>query len=151
MTDTYTNNFTGEHILCKVSMDGGNSYVHPALINSTRGITFTTSTNSDEITDQTNLSAPAKTVRYAKSVDTKIDGAGTLDANSVLIYTQWAASGAAYPVKLVTNFGPTANSVSMTVTGPYMLTSFQITGDFAKSATCTLTLEQADIVTVTTP
>jgi predicted secreted protein len=144
LSQNYVNPVAGEQILLKPSFDGGTTFNHPALINTSRGITFTLTTTTDEIVDSNNPSNPAQTIRSAKATDTKLDGAGIMDANSVTAYMQWAAHGVAQPVKLITN---SANNV--TVSGSYFLTSFQIQGTRAQKATVTLTLEQASGTTIT--
>lgn len=148
MTTNYVNHVAGEQLLVKVSFDGGSTYSAPALINTTRGITYTLATNSDEVVDANNPSAPAKTVRSAKSTDVKIDGAGMMDANSLVAWTQFAANGVALPVKFVETYA-NATANSLTTTGTFFLTSFQKTGQRAQKATCAITLEQADGTTLT--
>lgn len=116
-------------------------FAHPALINTTRSLTMTVNTASAEVPDATNQALPATTVRVAQSTDSKIDGAGLLHTSSLKEYMDWAASGVAKNVKFT---GPGA-----TVTGPYILTSFQITGDRVEMVEATMTFEQSGAVTVT--
>lgn len=143
-TDTYVLPIAGETILLMPSFDGGNSFVAPASVNTSRGVTLTVSTTTDEISDVTNPSKPAQTWRAAKSTDSKLDGAGILDKGDVAAYMGWAANGTANPVEMAI---PVSNGI-ITVSGYYFLTSFQLTGTRASKATCTLTLEQANGVTV---
>lgn len=142
----------GEQLLIQVSFDGGTTFKHPALINTTRGITQTVNTNTDEIADTSNWSNAATTVRSIKSTDFKIDGQGTMDIDSYVQYSQWAANppAAGYPVKVFANFantGSTANTI--TYAGNFHLTQLQLTGQRAQKATVSLTLEQANAVTIT--
>jgi predicted secreted protein len=116
-------------------------FAHPALINTTRGITFTTATESDELVDIGDQSKPAQTFRRARAFDTKIDGAGMVHSSSVKEYADWAVSGEIKNVKVA--FG---NAVA---TGPFILTSFQISGERAKTTEAQITLEQAGPVTIT--
>jgi hypothetical protein len=116
-------------------------FAAPTVINTTRGISFTTSTESDELIDLADQTAPAQMTRRVKSVDTKIDGAGMLHKPDAITWLQWAAK-------------PTIKNVKVTdgiwvITGPYILTSFQITGERVKSSECSMTLEQAGPVTIT--
>ncbi len=116
-------------------------FAHPALINTTRGITMTVNAASAEVVDATNQALPATTVRIAQSTDSKIDAAGMLHTSSLKEYMDMAATGKVTNLKFT---GPGA-----TITGPYILTSFQITGDRVEMVECTMTFEQAGAVTVT--
>ena len=111
------------------------------LINTSRGISFTTATESDELIDLADQLAPAQMIRRVKSVDTKIDGAGMLHQPDAITWLQWASKGTVKNVKITDG--------TWTVTGPYVLTSFNITGDRVKSSECSITLEQAGAVTIT--
>jgi hypothetical protein len=150
MTVSFVKPVAGELITVSMSADGGTSYTLPALINTTRGITQTNNAASDEIVDANNPSAAAKTVRAAKSTDSKIDGAGIMDLDSYATWAQWAGSGGAPRMcKLViAGTGSGATTVTVTYTGLYMLTQFQLTGTRTQKATITLTLEQADQPTI---
>jgi len=117
-------------------------FAHPALINTTRGITLTVNAASSEVPDATNQALPATTVRVAQSTDSKIDAAGLLHTSSLKEYLDWAATGVQKNVKFT---GPGA-----IITGPYILTSFQTTGDRVEMVECTMTFEQAGAITVTT-
>lgn len=112
----------------------------PHLINTTRGLSFSTAAESDELIDLADQGAPAQMVRRVKSVDIKIDGAGMVHKPSVLEFMQWVKSGLPKNVKV--------SDGSWTLTGPVLLTSFQITGDRLKSAECQLTFEQAGEMTL---
>ncbi|QJR03478.1 hypothetical protein HH800_15610 [Sphingobium yanoikuyae] len=116
-------------------------FAHPALINTTRGITMTVNAASAEVVDATNQALPATTVRIAQSTDSKIDAAGMLHTSSLKEYMDMVATGKVTNLKFT---GPGA-----TITGPYILTSFQITGDRVEMVECTMTFEQAGAVTVT--
>ena len=116
-------------------------FARPALINTSRSLSVTTNTESDELVDIDDQSLPAETVRRVRSNDVKIDGAGMVHSSSVKEYLDWAMSGEAKNVKV--DFG---NAV---LTGPFILTQFEIGGDRAKTTEAQITLEQAGACTVT--
>jgi hypothetical protein len=116
-------------------------FAAPSLINTSRGISFSTATESDELIDLADQLAPAQMIRRVKSVDTKIDGAGMVHKADVLGYLQWASKGTVKNIKITDG--------NWVVTGPYVLTSFNITGERLKSSECSMTFEQAGAVTIT--
>jgi predicted secreted protein len=115
-------------------------FVAPTLINTTRSIEFSTSVEEDDIVDLNNQSAPAQKVRRIKSTDFKIDGAGMIHQPDVFTWLSWSKSGAIKNVKVT--------SPKFTITGPFVLSTFQITGDRLKSSECQITLQQAGAVTL---
>jgi hypothetical protein len=73
----------GEKLLIQIGDGGGPEvFSHPCLINTSRGIAFTTNVTETEVRDCVTPSAPAKIVRKAKSIDFTITGAGKVDKNS---------------------------------------------------------------------
>lgn len=134
----------GYQLLIKVG-DGETPevFAHPALINTSRGITFSTSTETDELMDVSNHGAPAITVRRIRSKDVKIDGSGMIHAPDLPEYLAWAASGE------IKNIEVTIGGVVMR--GPFVLTNFQVSADRVKTVEVQLTLEQADDFKVVTP
>ncbi|WP_334185086.1 phage tail tube protein [Novosphingobium sp.] len=136
---SYIEPILGEKILVKLG-DGESPeiFTAPNVINTTRGISFSTSTETDELIDLADQSAPAQTIRRVKSTDTKIDGSGMLDHADVPEWIEWSLSGKIRNVQAIVG--------NVIVEGPFVLTSFAITGDRLKSATCDLTLEQAGAV-----
>lgn len=123
--------------------DGGDpeTFAHPALVNTSRSISFTNNTESDELIDIDDQSAAAEVVRRTRSADVSISGAGMVHSSSVKEYADWALTGEAKNVKV--NFG---NAV---VSGPFILTQFEIGGERAKTTEAQITLEQAGACTVT--
>jgi hypothetical protein len=112
----------------------------PSLINTTRGLSISTSVESDELVDLADQGAPAQMVRRVKSTDIKIDGAGMVHKPAVLEHMQWVKSGAIKNVKVTDG--------AWTLTGPVILSSFQITGERLKSSECQMTYEQAGEMTL---
>lgn len=117
------------------------AFAHPVVINTSRGIKFTASTESDELVDTVNQALPATTVRRVSATDNTIDGAGMLHASDVKTYLDWMASGTPKNVKVTMG--------NATVTCPYVLTSFAVTSERMKTAECQITLEQAGAYTIT--
>ena len=116
-------------------------FTQSALINTTRGLTLTTNLNAAEICDATDQSLPAATQRFAQSTDSKIDGAGIMHSTDVKTWMDWWADGVAKNIK-VTGMGAT-------LTGPYFLSSFQLTAEREGAVEFSATLEQADTPEVT--
>lgn len=115
-------------------------FTHPVIINTSRGVTFTANTESDELVDAADQSKPAVTVRRVSATDTKIDGAGMLSKSDVKVYLDWAVSGVAKNIKVLCG--------NATITGPYVLTSFQVSAERMKTAEVQITLEQAGAITI---
>jgi predicted secreted protein len=131
----------GETIVVKISNGASPAvYTHPNVINTTRGITFSTSTETDELIDLADQSAPAQTIRRVRATDCKIDGAGMLSKADVQEWLEWAQSGEIKNIRV--------SDGTWQIEGEFVLTSWQISGDRLKSATCQITLEQAGPVTV---
>lgn len=118
-------------------------YTQAMVFNKSTALSFSTKTVDDELVDLNDLSAPAQTVRRVASFDTKVDGNGTLAKSDAGNWTAWASGNAAVRICKI-NFSNT------TVTGPFVLTSFNITGERQQSVQAQVTLEQAGPVTVTT-
>jgi hypothetical protein len=117
------------------------AFAHPVLINTSRGFSATASSETDELVDTVNQALPATTVRRVSATDTKIDGAGMVHLPDVKIYLDWFTSGLPKNVKVTMG--------GATVTGPYILTSFQVSAERMKTAEVQLTLEQAGAYVIT--
>lgn len=135
----------GEQLLIQIG-NGASPEVFsaPALINTTRGITFSTSTESEELIDLADQSAAAITARYAKATDWKIDGAGMVSKGDLKEYLTWAATPKAKSVKVT----DAATGATWTLTGSAHLTQLQISGERRKAATVQISLESAGAWTV---
>lgn len=114
----------GEKLLIQIG-DGGapEVFTHPCLINTTRGIKFTTNVTETEVADCADQSLPAKIVRKAKSIDFTVDGAGKMDKASLFAYITWWTSGAAKNAKIVQN--ETGANGGWTGTGTLILKDFE--------------------------
>lgn len=130
----------GEQLLVKIG-DGGTPevFTHPCLINTTRGIKFTTNTTDTEVADCADQSKPAKIVRKAKSVDFSVDGAGKVDAPSVQAFLDWWQSG--LPKNVVIQQVGTGAEGGFTGTGAMILKDFDLKGERGgyQDFTCQLT------------
>lgn len=118
----------GEKLLIKIG-DGGapEQFTHSCLINTTRGIKFTTNVTETEVADCADQSLPAKIVRKAKSIDFTVDGAGKTDKTSVYAFIQWWLSGAPKNCLIVQN--ETGADGGWTGTGQLILKDFDDKGD----------------------
>jgi hypothetical protein len=116
-------------------------FAHPILINTSRGVTFAASTESDELVDTVNQALPATTVSRVSATSVKIDGAGMLHAADVKTYLDWIASGLPKNVKCTMG-----NAI---VTVPMNLTNFQVSAERMKTAEVQITMEQAGAYTIT--
>lgn len=134
----------GHQIVVKIG-DGGNpeTFAAPALINTSRGVNFSTSAETDELMDVADPSAPAITVRRIRANDTSIDGAGMVHKPDLEEWLEWATTGVAKNVEV-----SIGGEGGPTVRGPFLLTSFQISGERVKTVEVQVTLEQADKVAV---
>lgn len=138
----YINPIMGHQLVVMLG-NGASPEVFTAVnvINTSRSITFTVNTETEELVDLEDQSAPAQTVRSVKSSDCKIDGAGMASKEDV---GEWIAfaQGGKRNIKVTDG--------TNTITGPFILTSFQLGGERTKTVENTLTLEQAGALDVVT-
>lgn len=121
-------------------------FAHSNLINTSRGVTFSTSSETDELIDLANQAAPAVTVRRIKATDFKIDGAGMINAADTLEWIDWWADGEVKNCQITDSH--------WIGVGPFVLSNFQVdAGDRLQSASCQITLEAAGkiVFTAVTP
>jgi predicted secreted protein len=143
MPANYIDPILGDTVLIKVqSQSNAAIYDHPAIINKSRSVAFSTKTVDDELVDLNDQSAPAQTVRRVASFDIKIDGSGSMPKTSAAEYTAWAMGNAA-----VRNLK--VSYANTTISGPFVLSSFTVTGERLESVQAQITLEQAGAVTYT--
>ena len=147
MTQTYVNAQDTVSLLIKVG-DGASpeNFASHALINTNRSVKITSSATASEITRTDDPTQPAKTTRTVVSTDSSISGEGTLDLADQAFWINWVASGAPKNVQAID-----AASGGVEIAGPYVCTSFEKTGaKKGEKITASITLEQADQITVTT-
>ena len=117
----------GEKLLIKVGNGASPEvFTHPALINTTRGVTWSANISEAEIPDAATPANPATMRRRVKSVDFTLQGAGKCDKTSVLAYVQWLNSGVAKNIQIVQN--DTGANGGFTRTGSAILKDFSLTG-----------------------
>jgi len=138
----YVGIIEGEKLLIKVG-DGAvpENFAHPCLINTTRGINFTSNDTTTEVADCDNPQNPSKVVRKIRSVDFTVPGAGKLHKTDALTFINWWNSAQAKNVQLVQN--DTGANGGFTGSGPMLLKDFAITGAKGDYQDVTLTLVPA--------
>lgn len=102
-------------------------FAHPALINTTRGVTFTSNVSEAEVPDAADPAAPAYMARRVKSTDFTISGAGKCDRASVTTFMDWWMSGE--PKNIKVHQGETGEPGAFTHSGPAILKDFSLTGE----------------------
>lgn len=119
-------------------------FAHPCLINTKRGIKFSSSTNKAIIPDCDNPDDPAWTEAIKDALSAAIDGAGKLDATAVPTFDAWFRS-------------PNAKNVQVWLgtkgywQGAFQLTGWEISGDRNDYAEASITLESAGVLGAWTP
>jgi hypothetical protein len=136
----------GEKLLIQIG-DGADPevFAHPCLINTSRGITFTTNMTETEVADCTTPSNPAKIVRKAKSIDFSVTGSGKVDRTSVLEYIQWWTSAEPKNAKITQS--TTALLGGWIGTGQLILKEFAVTGERGDYQEFTATFAPAGVFT----
>lgn len=133
----------GEQILIKIG-DGADpeTFAHPALINTDRGIAFSSNVNSTPNPDPANVDAPAWNATDKDGLGATISGAGLLDLGDVPDYFDWFISKDTKNVEAVLQ-----KTGGLKFKGAYHLTEFSITGQRKNKATCSITLVADGAVT----
>lgn len=111
------------------------------LLNSKRGFKFSASTETDEVADLSNPSAPATTYRTVSATDLTFDGEGKIDIDEIPAILEWIQSGEAKNVKLT--------GIGATLTGPVFCTSLTVNAEHYKLADVSLSFEQESAFTIT--
>jgi predicted secreted protein len=125
----------GENILIQLETDVAGVYTHPAMINTTRALSLTTEVETDELIDIDDQSAPAVVTRRVRARDTKVDGAGMMNAGDTKSFADRQAAAVPFNVKIIAD--------NLTLTGPMLITQLQFDGERQKMAQFSITLEQA--------
>lgn len=138
----------GDQLLIKVG-DGADPevFTHPCLINTTRGISFTTDSNTVIVPDCANPSDPAWSKVIKASMSATVTGAGTLDLASVETYFNLLKSPNAKNLQVVV--GVLADTTGGYFAGAFQLTDFEITGERGGLAEVSITLQSDGAVTFT--
>lgn len=132
----------GSQILIQIG-DGADPevFAHSNVVNTTRGVTLSSDVEADDLPDLADQSAPAAKFRRVKSKDCKIDGAGMMSAADTYAWMERWDSGVPFNVKVTDG--------NWTITGPFVLSNFQLSADRTKPGENQLTLEQSGPVTIT--
>lgn len=124
-----------------IKVGDGNSpevFAHPCLINTKRGIKFTSNTNKVIIPDCDNPEDPAWSEAIKDGLAAAIDGAGTLDnkAATISFYDAWFRDKDTRNVQVwLGTLGHWA--------GAFHLTGWEINGDRNNNAEVSITLESS--------
>jgi predicted secreted protein len=148
MTMALADTIRGNQILINVG-DGADPevFAHPCLINTSRGISFTTQNNQVIIPDCSNPSDPAWTQTIKESMSAAINGAGTLNVPDVETYFNWLKSPNSKNVQAVV--GTVSPVLGGYFAAAFDLTEFEITGDRGGLAEVSLSMASNGVVTWT--
>lgn len=131
----------GSQLLIKIGNGGSPSetFAHPCLINTERGIQFTEQGSDVVVPDCDNPEDPAWLEHVKDGLSATVTGAGTLNVEDVEDFDEWFRS--ADPKNIQVWLG-TAGYWGFAA----HLTEFQITGTRSEKAQCTLTIRSEGIV-----
>jgi len=126
----------GEKLLIMIG-DGASPEVfsHPCLINTDRGISFSSSLTQELIPDCDSPEDPAWQSAEKDGLSANINGAGMLDVASIEEFYDWFTSPDTKNVKVKVD-----KTGGSTWTGAFHLTEFSISGTRKSKATASLTL-----------
>lgn len=125
----------GHQLVVSVKKAGASTYTPIGMINTSRGVKFTKNTDSEELIDYNDQSAPATISRKARSADVTIDGAGMVHRDDVRYF--WDSFQDSDPMDLQFTDGTNI------ITGPFILTSFTQQGERTKTVECQFAFEVA--------
>lgn len=138
------NPILGFEMVVKVQNQANAALYDQAMVfNKSTALSFSTKTVEDSLVDLNDLSAPAQTIRRVESFDTKVDGSGSLPKADTGNWSSWAMGNAAVRNCKI-------SYANTTVSGPFVLTSFSISGERLQQVQAQVTLEQAGPVTIAT-
>ena len=127
---------TGEQILVKIEMVASSgTYAHPCLINTDRGIQWSSNVISELVPDCADPGAPAWNRTDIDGLSASISGAGMYDLASEADFYDWYTSGVSKNVKV-----QTGTAGGSTFTGAFKLSEFGVTGSRKTRATASITL-----------
>lgn len=136
----YNESVRGHEILVQIEGDTPGSWAHANLINASRGITFSTEVETDDLVDLADQSAPAQRTRTVTTLDVKIDGSGKIVPEETIDWLNKWKAGVPFVCRVTDGY--------VVVEGPFVLTNFALSADRTKLGENTITLEQAGAVTV---
>lgn len=131
----------GTKLLIKVS-DGGSPtpvFAHPCMINSDRGISFTASTNDQEVPDCDNPDLMAWAEREKVSLSAQISGNGILHTKDISFFSDWLQSPDSIAVRVEFD-GVDEDDGGGWWAGNFHCTGFDANGGRGKKAEGSITL-----------
>lgn len=137
----------GTQLYIKVEDDASPAvFTHPCLINTRRGIKFTSSSNKIIIPDCDNPDDPAWQEVIKDALSAAIDGAGKLDnkAATISFYDAWFRSPSSKMVKVYLG-------VVGSWLGAFQLTNWEITGDRGELCEVSIALESHQALSAFVP
>ena len=140
---TPVNSVNGERLLVQIG-DGATpteTFAASCLINTERGIQFTSSTNDAVIPDCENPENPAFVERIKDHPTAAINGAGMLHTSSVDEWFAWYLSQDTNNVRVKVDVSA-ANGGGYWE-GAFLLTDFEVTGTRKEKATASITLQSS--------
>lgn len=123
-------------------------FAHDCLINTDRGIAFSSDENTQNVPDCDDPELPAWVERNKDGLQAVINGSGMLHTASVETFFNWMNSDDAKNVRVLMNGVSGANGGGY-FAGAFKLTSFEITATRNEKVTCSLTLGNDGPVTWT--
>lgn len=134
----YNESVRGHEIL--VQIKNGATWTHANLINASRGITFSTEVETDDLVDLADQSAPAMRARTVTTLDVKIDGSGKIVPEETIEWLNRWKAGKSFECRVTDGY--------VVIEGKFVLTNFALSADRTKLGENTITLEQDGEVTV---
>lgn len=138
---------TGSKLLVQIG-DGASPevFTHDCLINTKRGIQFSSETNEFIMPDCDNPDDPAWKSVSKDGLSAQISGAGMLYTSSVATWFAWLIGDIGKNVRFNLNVGAPAGGGYWA--GSFKLTQFEVTSDGNKDeSTCSVTLVSDGVVT----
>lgn len=144
------NVLAGKSLLILVGAGDGppETFAHPCLINTDRGITINADTNDSRIPDCSDPELLSWLGREKISLSATISGAGTLHTTLTEEYFNWVTSASTKNVRVSLN-GVTATLGGGYFAGAFHLVSFEITGSLGEKVQCALSMVSDGTVTWT--
>ena len=125
----------GTQLLLKFETSQGSGvFTHPCLVNTKRGIKFVSSTKKEILPDCDNPDDPAWQEVFKDVLSASIDGAGKLDTAGVPTFYNMLRSGESVKVRVCIG-------TAFYWQSQWQLTNFEVTGDRAGTADCTIAAE----------
>lgn len=131
--------------IVELDIDGTGTYTAPCGF-TTRGLTLTKDTNDVQIPDCDDPDAPAWLGRDAVSLSASISGEGVLAEESIATWLAAFDSTNAVAAKVTATFA----SSTVTWTGNFHLTSFEVSAEQGSRATASVSMDSDGAVTQVT-